>query len=112
MINDYTVTVQTRRKNETEIVNQHFTLPAYCHELKTALMRTLQDVENCLIDLEQESDKSMWSDDTKESFAMIRRNLLNVANSIERLPFGMSYHGKPIGSMSSDEFQAVATNNI
>lgn len=111
MLNDYTVTITIKNKDMESVSERTYSLPSYCKEIKNNLARVINDVENVLYALHNQRNKEDWDPEALQKFVVIRRNLLNAANNIERLPGNLRYHGRRIDSIPSGEFVANIVNS-
>lgn len=110
MLNDYTVNITIRNKDMESVSERNYSFASYCQEQKCNLARVINDVEHAFTDLCGKS-KDQWDEETARKFYGIRRNLLNAANNIERLPGNMRYRGTRLDSMPAGEFVAGILNS-
>jgi hypothetical protein len=99
MLKDYTVSFTAKDADTGELVNHHVRLETYCREVKTVLMTILNDIEQAYVSFESTPNRNLWSKKDYEDFMKIRRNLLNSANNVERLPGNLYFRGKPAQGM-------------
>lgn len=111
MLNDYTVTITIKNKDMESVSERTYSLASYCKEMKNNLARIINDVETVLDVLHDGRGKEEWNPDALQRFTVIRRNLLNAANNIERLPGNMRFRGNRIDSIPSGEFVANIVNS-
>ncbi len=111
MLNDYTVAIIMKNKDMESISERTYSLASYCKEQKNNLSRLINDVEEAFTAMNNGKDKSEWSEDTVNRFMFIRRNILNSANNIGRLPSNIKYKGVRIDGIPTSEFIANIMQN-
>ena len=111
MLNDYTVSIIIKNRDLESISERTYSLTGYCQELKHNLAHVLNDIEQSFTDLQGGKQKEQWDEQTILAFQKIRKNLLNSANSIERLPKNIKHKGLRIDGIPAGEFVANILSN-
>lgn len=107
MISDYTVLIQYKNKKMQKVGESVYPFSAYTLTLSQGLKNCLSDIENVF--------REQFGEDVNlkenEKFMNIRREILNAANAVERLPGTMCYKGTPISAISASEYITSLINN-
>lgn len=104
MINDYTVNVVYKNRNMEQVFKKNYQLADYCQEQKINILKVISDVENSFYRSQDGFSKESWPQPVIDEFQRIRHKLLDIANSIERLPQNLCFKGQNIGSIDSSVF--------
>ena len=107
MINDYSVLIRYKNRRLEDIGQSVYPFATYAEMISTELKSCLGDIE--------EAFRTMLGEDcdlrTNEAFMKIRKQMLDAANSIGRLPDTMQYKGSSIKAMSSGDYIASLVDN-
>lgn len=101
---DFTVTIEFRDKDLKKVGERSYTFNEYSELLKMELFRVIMDVEDMLYC--KFGSKQEWDSDVDASFQKIRHKLLDLANSVERLPSKLRYKGVSCASVNLSEVLA------
>jgi len=108
MINDYSVLIRYKNKKLENVGESVYSFNVYTNMVS-------QELKSCLNEIE-ESFRTMLGEDcdlkNNESFMSIRRQILNAANSVARLPDTMCYKGTPIKAIAASDFIAKTIDSI
>ena len=99
MIKDYTVSFKVRNPETGNISEQTTSLDQYCSSIKHQLTGVLLNIEKTYELQAGTPKKELWAKKDYEEFMKIRRDILNAANNIERLPYNTKYRGHSIYSI-------------
>ena len=104
MKEDYTVNVVFRNKDMNVTGEKNYGLQEYCLGMKDQLLRVILDVEDAFYSMEDFNRKEEWSEEHLVRFQHLRHKILDVANSIGRMPDNLCYKGRNVNTMSAGEF--------
>lgn len=93
MNKDFTVEIQYLNKDLEEIKRKSFLFSEYVGMLELEVKRMILDIEDAFYKFEDGKQKEEWSEEAKRDFNKIRHKLLDVGNSIGRLPKTLHYKG-------------------
>lgn len=111
MNKDFTVKIEYLNKNLEQIKQKSYTFNEYVGMLELEIKRLILDVEDGFYRLENGKQKSEWSEETLRSFNRIRHKLLDVGNSIGRLPKTLHYKGVSCSEAKLSEVIADMIDN-
>ena len=103
MNKDFTVKIDYLNKNMEQINQKTYAFQEYTNMLELEIKRMILDVEDAFYKLEEGKQKADWSQETQQSFNKIRHKLLDVANSVGRLPKTLHYKGVSCSEMKLSE---------
>ena len=106
MNNDFTVLIDYLNKNMQQINQRSYTFNEYTNMLELEIKRMILDVEDAYYKFEDGKQKEEWSQDSIQGFNKIRHKLLDVANSIARLPKTLHYKGVSCANVKLSEMIA------
>lgn len=104
MKEDYSVEIEFRNKDLEFMGKKNYGLQEYCFGLKDRLMRVIMKIEDAFYAIEDYSRKEDWSEENTERFQSLRHAILDVANSVDRIPQNLCFKGRNINTMTVSEF--------
>lgn len=108
---DYTVRTEFMNRDTGERYTRVYPLSSYCQNVSFELKQVLYEAESAFYRIENYKDRDQWSEESKDSFAKIRKKLLNHINGIARLPSELCYQGIPCNSVPASKILADMIDN-
>lgn len=94
LIDNFEVIIEFKNKDLETVNKRKYILQDYLNSTSSELKRTLADIENLVDD---------WTEEKEAAFKKIRSKILNVSNSLVRLPQNLYYKGKSCSETSIAE---------
>ena len=104
MKEDYSAEVEFRNSDMELMGKKLYGLQEYCFGLKDRMMRTIMEIEDVFYGIEDYKHKEDWDEEHKIRFQHLRHAILDVANSVNRIPQNLCYKGKNVNTMTVGEF--------
>ena len=113
MINDYNVQIKYKNKNNESVGERVFPFVAYTSMVSGELKRCLNDIEDSMRNkIADAKAKAEYDGRNDPEFMNIRKQILDAANAIERLPETMYCEGVPIRACKASTFISNMIDNM
>lgn len=111
MNKDFTVLIDYLNRNMEQIDQKAYSFNEYTGMLELEIKRLILDVEDAFYKFENGKQKNEWTQESLQGFNRIRHKLLDVANSVGRLPKTLHYKGVSCSETRLSELIADMIDN-